>query len=83
MRERRGQILNLDADYAAFSRDNIRHQANQYFDATETERLAPRVIFAFKARRRLPVSGLKLDFEQPLPFGRLSVGGKIEPDRLR
>ncbi|MEM9529000.1 MAG: outer membrane beta-barrel protein, partial [Bacteroidota bacterium] len=71
-----GQVLNFDVDYAAFSRDNLRQQANQYYDPTETEKFSASD-FHFQGPTTVGVSGLKLDFEQPLPFGRLSVGGKL------
>ncbi|MFK8163756.1 MAG: TonB-dependent receptor, partial [Lewinella sp.] len=71
-----GQVINLDADHAAFSRGNIRHQTNRYFDATETEELSSGAL-RLSGPTTVDVSGLKLDLEQPLPFGRLSVGGKL------
>jgi hypothetical protein len=71
-----GQVINLDADHAAFSRGNTRHQTNQYFDATETEELSTGEL-RLLGPTTVDVSGIKLDLEQPLPFGRLSVGGKL------
>lgn len=71
-----GQVINVDADHASFSRGNTREQANQYFDATETDKYSASY-FRFEGPTTVDVSGLKLDYEQPLPFGRLSMGGKL------
>jgi len=71
-----GQTLNLDVDHAIFGKGDTRQQANQYFDATETETFSASD-FRLQGPTEVTVSGLKLDFEQELPFGRLSVGGKL------
>lgn len=71
-----GQILNLDTDHASFNRDNLRQQANQYYDATESENFSASN-FRFQGPTTIDVSGIKLDVEQPLSFGRLSLGGKL------
>lgn len=71
-----GQVINVDADHASFSKDQVRQQANQYFDASETEEYSANNI-RLQGPTTVVVDGIKLDFEQPLPFGRLSVGGKL------
>lgn len=71
-----GMILNFDADYAAFTRNNVRQQANQYFEADEATLLSSSD-FRFAGPSTVAVSGLKLDFEHPLSFGHLSAGAKM------
>jgi len=72
----KGATLNLDADYSSFNRGNLREQGNQYLNATETEEFSSSNI-RLEGPTTVEVSGLKLDFEQPLSFGRLSAGGKL------
>ncbi len=72
----KGVTLNLDADYSSFNRGNFRQQVNQYADATETEEFSSSNV-RLEGPTTIEVSGLKLDFEQPLSFGRLSAGGKL------
>ncbi|MEL7159534.1 MAG: outer membrane beta-barrel family protein [Bacteroidota bacterium] len=71
-----GSVLNFDVDHAAFSRSNDRQQANRYLDLTETEVFSASD-FRFLGPTTVILSGVKVDFERPLSFGRLSVGAKV------
>ncbi|MEO0733890.1 MAG: TonB-dependent receptor, partial [Bacteroidota bacterium] len=71
-----GRVLNFDVDYSIFKRGNVRHQDNQYFDPTEQEAYSASA-FQFHGPTTVSVAGVKLDVEQPLPFGRLTAGAKL------
>lgn len=71
-----GKELNIDADYGFFNLRNNQYQYNNYWDATQTNKL-----FSNNYRMISPtdidIYSVKADYEQNFHKGRLGLGGKI------
>ncbi|RNC86944.1 MAG: TonB-dependent receptor [Winogradskyella sp.] len=68
--------LNIDVDYGRYSRERENLQPNQYFDGNQSQ-LISEVINFMVTPIDIDLFTAKLDYEQPLFKGKLSVGGKF------
>ncbi len=72
----KGRSLNLDLDYGRYETENKRFLPNQYFDANE-DILLSEVINRFDTPTDIDIYTFKVDFEEKLWGGNLSVGSKL------
>ncbi|MCB0693745.1 MAG: TonB-dependent receptor [Lewinellaceae bacterium] len=72
---KKGRILNIDADYGRFRNDSKRIQPNQYFDATQ-QNLLTEITNEFDTPTDIDISTFKVDYEQDLWGGKWAVGTK-------
>jgi len=68
--------LNIDVDFGKYSRDRENLQPNRYFNGNETQILSEIINFMITPID-INIFTSKLDYEQPLFKGKLSVGGKF------
>jgi len=68
--------LNVDVDYGRYSRDRENFQPNQYFNGDESQLISETINFMV-----MPIDidlfTAKIDYEQDVLNGKLSVGGKF------
>jgi iron complex outermembrane recepter protein len=72
----KGRSLNLDLDYGRYENDSRRIQPNQYYDASGEIPLTE-VINAFDTPTDIDIYTFKVDFEEKLLGGNLSLGSKL------
>lgn len=72
---RKGRILNVDADYGLFRNESKRNQPNRYYDASE-QTLLTEIINEFDTPTDIDISTLKIDYEQDLWGGKWALGAK-------
>ncbi|MEM9918317.1 MAG: TonB-dependent receptor [Bacteroidota bacterium] len=68
--------LNVDLDYGNYERESVRFQPNQYVDATETVNLS-QITNSFDTPTDIDIYTGKIDYEQNLFGGRISLGSKL------
>lgn len=73
---RKGQTLNVDADYGRYRLGSERLQPNLYYDANEQVVLTEIINF-FDTPREIDIYTLKLDYNTSLLGGKLGLGGKL------
>jgi len=72
----KGRTLNVDLDYGNYENESQRYQPNRYFDAQE-QNVLTEIINSFDTPTDISISTFKLDYEDALWGGRLSVGTKL------
>jgi iron complex outermembrane recepter protein len=73
---RKGRILNVDADWGRFSNENIRIQPNQYYAADQVTELTA-IQNDFDTPSDINIYTFKVDYEQDLWGGKWSLGTKV------
>jgi iron complex outermembrane recepter protein len=70
------KTTNFDIDYGLYRSAGKEFQPNQYYDATETEKLTKNV-YRNETFTNIDIFTFKVDHERPLLKGKLGVGGKV------
>ncbi len=73
---KKGQTLNIDADYGTYKRESERFQPNLYYSADRTEKTSE-VINAFDTPSEIDIYTFKVDYEQNILGGKLGLGTKF------
>lgn len=73
---KKGTVLNIDADYGQYTSDGNSYQPNFYHHPVTNELLDTR-IFSANMPTTIDIKTLKLDFEKGLFGGTLGTGGKL------
>ncbi|GGI57965.1 TonB-dependent receptor domain-containing protein [Winogradskyella haliclonae] len=68
--------INIDVDYGRYSRERENLQPNQYFDGNESQLISEIINFMITPID-IDLFTAKLDYEQSLLKGKLSIGGKF------
>ena len=71
-----GRSLNMDLDYGRYENGSQRFQPNRYFNATEDSVLTE-VVNTFDTPTDIDIYTFKIDFEEKLWGGNLSLGSKL------
>jgi len=72
----KGRTLNIDADYGNYENDSERLLPNRYYDAKE-ENLLTEIINSFDTPTDIDIYTFKVDFEDQLWGGKMSLGSKL------
>lgn len=73
---KKGRTVNIDLDYGRYDNDSERFQPNRYLDANEEEVLTE-VINSFDTPTDIDIYTFKVDYEEQLWGGKLSLGSKL------
>ena len=69
-------LLNVDADYGRFRKENTTSQPNRYFNADETE-LLTEIITSYNTPVDIDIYTFKVDYETEVLGGKLGLGTKL------
>ncbi len=72
----KGRSLNFDLDYGRYENDSKRFQPNRYF-SPEGDSVLTEVINSFDTPTDIDIYTAKIDFEEKLAGGNLSLGSKL------
>lgn len=72
----KGKSLNVDLDFGRFNNASDRNQPNQYFNADQTQVLSESTN-QFSTPTDIDIYTLKLDYDQDLWTGKISIGSKL------
>ena len=72
----KGRSLNLDFDYGRYENDSKRYQPNRYFNAAG-DSILTEVVNSFDTPTDIDIYTAKVDFEEKLAGGNLSLGSKL------
>ncbi|HEX5651473.1 MAG TPA: TonB-dependent receptor [Chitinophagaceae bacterium] len=73
---KKGQELNLDADYGFYKIRSNQYQPNYYYEADGTTEIN-RVIYNMISPTDIDLYSFKADYEQNFKGGKLGIGGKV------
>jgi outer membrane receptor protein involved in Fe transport len=68
--------FNIDLDYGIYRSESRRNQSNLYYDATEQNQLSE-ALNSFDTPSDIDIATLKMDYEQKILGGKLSLGTKL------